>query len=130
MDGSLLDEEDENCSEVGESIKPLNAKLEDLQTCNDLVGKHGAALQRSIGEIQETEDSHLLLTKLKTVNEKSTLFRITANAMISVSININKIVLIILSFLPKYLIFSVIYKFCHVILVWQLAVLFQNLEIF
>lgn len=80
------DEEDENCSEAGESIKPLNAKLEDLQTCNDLVGKHGAALQRSIGELQETEDSQVLTSKLKAVNEKSTLFRITANAMISVSV--------------------------------------------
>ena len=83
----LPDEEDENCSEGGESIRPLNAKLEDLHTCNDLVGKHGAALQRSIGELQETEDTKLLIPKLKTVNEKSTLFRITANAMISVSIS-------------------------------------------
>lgn len=77
----LLDEEEE---EPFEDIKPLSSKLEDLQTCNDLVGKHGAALQRSIGELQEIEDQQALINKLKAVNEKATLFRITSNAMISV----------------------------------------------
>ncbi|EDO26725.1 predicted protein, partial [Nematostella vectensis] len=64
-------------------IKPLSSKLSDLQTCNDLVGKHGSALQRAIGELQEIEDNHTLFNKLKAVNEKATLFRITSNAMIS-----------------------------------------------
>ncbi|RMX53738.1 hypothetical protein pdam_00000317 [Pocillopora damicornis] len=77
------DEEEDTNSEKAENIKPLNAKLEDLQTCNDLVGKHGSALQRSIVELQEVEDNPALAAKLKFVNEKATLFRITANAMIS-----------------------------------------------
>jgi len=42
-------------------------------------------LQRSIVELQEVEDNPTLFAKLKFVNEKATLFRITANAMISVS---------------------------------------------
>ncbi|XP_020896123.1 oxysterol-binding protein 2 isoform X2 [Exaiptasia diaphana] len=74
---------DEEEEEPFEDIKPLSSKLEDLQTCNDLVGKHGAALQRSIGELQEIEDQQALINKLKAVNEKATLFRITSNAMIS-----------------------------------------------
>ncbi|KXJ06033.1 oxysterol-binding protein 1 [Exaiptasia diaphana] len=77
-------ESDEEEEEPFEDIKPLSSKLEDLQTCNDLVGKHGAALQRSIGELQEIEDQQALINKLKAVNEKATLFRITSNAMISV----------------------------------------------
>ena len=79
------DEDDECNSDQAENIKPLNVKLGDLQTCNDLVGKHGSALQRAIVELQEAEDNATLLSKLKFVNEKATLFRITSNAMISVS---------------------------------------------
>ena len=79
------DEEEDSNNDQAENIKPLNAKLDDLQTCNDLVGKHGSALQRAIVELQEVEDNPTLFTKLKFVNEKATLFRITANAMISVS---------------------------------------------
>jgi len=81
----FLDEEEDSNNDKAENIKPLNAKLDDLQTCNDLVGKHGSALQRSIVELQEVEDNPTLFAKLKFVNEKATLFRITANAMISVS---------------------------------------------
>lgn len=81
----LSDEEEDSNGDQAENIKPLNTKLDDLQTCNDLVGKHGSALQRAIVELQEVEDNPTLFTKLKFVNEKATLFRITANAMISVS---------------------------------------------
>ncbi|XP_015762433.1 PREDICTED: oxysterol-binding protein 1-like isoform X1 [Acropora digitifera] len=77
------DEEEDSNSDQAENIKPLNTKLDDLQTCNDLVSKHGSALQRAIVELQEVEDNPALLSKLKFVNEKATLFRITANAMIS-----------------------------------------------
>ena len=82
---NFLDEEEESNNDQAEDIKPLNTKLDDLQTCNDLVGKHGSALQRAVVELQEVEDNSTLFTKLKLVNEKATLFRITANAMISVS---------------------------------------------
>mgnify|MGYP000064299826 FL=1 len=82
---SFSDEEEDSNSDQAENIKPLNTKLDDLQTCNDLVSKHGSALQRAIVELQEVEDNPALLSKLKFVNEKATLFRITANAMISVS---------------------------------------------
>lgn len=81
----MADEDDDSSASGAGVIKPLSTKLEDLQTCNDLVGKHGAALQRAIADLQELEDDQALLVKVKSVNERSTLFRISANAMISVS---------------------------------------------
>ena len=84
----LDDEDDEDKNES--CTKPLSSKVDDLQTCNDLVAKHGTALQKAISELQDlnefqNEDSELA-KRLKVVNEKATLFRITSSAMISVSI--------------------------------------------
>ncbi|XP_041926759.1 oxysterol-binding protein 2-like isoform X1 [Alosa sapidissima] len=66
------------------ALKTLASKLEDLSTCNELIGKHGTALQRSLGEYEEfhtaTEGSS---DKLKAVNERAALFRITCNAMVN-----------------------------------------------
>lgn len=33
-------------SEVQSTLRTLNSKVEDLSTCNDLIVKHGSALQR------------------------------------------------------------------------------------
>lgn len=66
-------------------LKTLASKLDDLSTCNELIGKHGAALQRSLGELEELRASNDSTDKVKAVNERATLFRITSNAMISVS---------------------------------------------
>lgn len=55
-------------------------RLENLKTCYDLITKHGAALQRALGELESGED---LATKNKIVNERATLFRISSNAMIN-----------------------------------------------
>lgn len=45
-----------------------------------MITKHGAALQRALGELESGED---LATKNKIVNERATLFRISSNAMIN-----------------------------------------------
>lgn len=34
-------------SEVQSALRTLGSKVEDLSTCNDLISKHGSALQRS-----------------------------------------------------------------------------------
>lgn len=60
-------------------------KLGDLSTCNDLIAKHGAALQRSLNELDGLRIPYESSEKLKAVNERATLFRITSNAMINVS---------------------------------------------
>lgn len=70
-------------NEIQAVLKTLSAKLEDLNTCNELIIKHGAALQRSLSELEQLESSGDLVTKTKAVNERATLFRITANAMIN-----------------------------------------------
>jgi hypothetical protein len=72
-------------NDVQSVIKLLAARLEDLQTCSDLIAKHGAALQRSLSELESLDTAQDVPSKLKSVNERATLFRITSNAMINVS---------------------------------------------
>uniref|UniRef100_A0A3B4FUG9 Oxysterol-binding protein n=1 Tax=Pundamilia nyererei TaxID=303518 RepID=A0A3B4FUG9_9CICH len=64
-------------------LKTLASKLDDLSTCNELIGKHGAALQRSLSELEDLRGSTDSTDKVKAVNERATLFRITSNAMIN-----------------------------------------------
>jgi len=59
--------------------------MEDLNTCNDLIGKHGSALQRALTDIEQLEGGQELSSKIKMINERATMFRITSNAMINVS---------------------------------------------
>lgn len=72
-------------SELHHTLKNLSLKLDDLSTCNDLIAKHGAALQRSLTELDGLKIPSESGEKLKVVNERATLFRITSNAMINVS---------------------------------------------
>lgn len=65
-------------------LKTLANKLDDLSTCNELIGKHGAALQRSLNELEELRGCSDGSDRVKAVNERATLFRITSNAMINV----------------------------------------------
>uniref|UniRef100_A0A3B4A1X7 Oxysterol-binding protein n=1 Tax=Periophthalmus magnuspinnatus TaxID=409849 RepID=A0A3B4A1X7_9GOBI len=64
-------------------LKTLATKLDDLSTCNELIGKHGAALQRSLSELEDLRGTADSTDRVKTVNERATLFRITSNAMIN-----------------------------------------------
>lgn len=72
-------------SEIQGTLKILVSKLDDLSTCNDLIAKHGAALQRSLSELETLRVPLEGGEKIKAVNERATLFRITSNAMINVS---------------------------------------------
>lgn len=72
-------------SEIQGTLKILVSKLDDLSTCNDLIAKHGAALQRSLSELEGLKIPVEGGEKIKAVNERATLFRITSNAMINVS---------------------------------------------
>lgn len=64
-------------------VSTLASKLEDLNTCNDLIAKHGSALQKTLSELEQVSDPLDAASKLKAVNERATLFRITSNAMIN-----------------------------------------------
>uniref|UniRef100_A0A182LZ01 PH domain-containing protein n=1 Tax=Anopheles culicifacies TaxID=139723 RepID=A0A182LZ01_9DIPT len=61
-------------------VRELTVRLENLKTCYDLITKHGAALQRSLSELETGDD---LANKTKIVSERATLFRISSNAMIN-----------------------------------------------
>uniref|UniRef100_A0AAY4B2A1 Oxysterol-binding protein n=1 Tax=Denticeps clupeoides TaxID=299321 RepID=A0AAY4B2A1_9TELE len=65
------------------ALKTLASKLDDLGTCNELIGKHGVALQRSLSELEELQAPNDSGDKVKAVNERATLFRITCNAMVN-----------------------------------------------
>ncbi|XP_041276200.1 oxysterol-binding protein 1-like [Onychostruthus taczanowskii] len=63
-------------SELHGPLKTLSSKLEDLSTCNELIAKHGAALQRSLSELENLRLPADSGEKIKAVNERATLFRI------------------------------------------------------
>ncbi|XP_029430948.1 oxysterol-binding protein 1 isoform X2 [Rhinatrema bivittatum] len=65
------------------TLRTLSSKVEDLSTCNDLIAKHGTALQRSLSELETLKLPAESSEKIKQVNERATLFRITSNAMIN-----------------------------------------------
>ncbi|KAG7249309.1 hypothetical protein CRUP_002638, partial [Coryphaenoides rupestris] len=70
-------------SEVQSTLRMLGCKVEDLSTCNDLITKHGTALQRSLSELEGLSIQGPMGDKIKQVTERATLFRITSNAMIN-----------------------------------------------
>ncbi|OCT70303.1 hypothetical protein XELAEV_18037226mg [Xenopus laevis] len=70
-------------AEVHSTLRALSGKVEDLGTCNDLIAKHGTALQRSLNELEILRLPQDSSEKIKQVNERATLFRITSNAMIN-----------------------------------------------
>lgn len=90
----LSDEEEEEYQNNGNQkveaasvTKDLSKRLNDLQACNDLISKQGTALQRALTDLETLETpSPELAAKFKIVSERATLFRIAANAMISVRI--------------------------------------------
>ena len=84
--------------ELLNAIRGMAAKLENLQTCNDLIVKHGHALQRSVSELEAVTGTSSsgdkrsssgggldpsITPRMKNLNERATLFKITSNAMIN-----------------------------------------------
>ena len=80
--------------ELVSAVRSMSTKLEDLRTCNDLIAKHGHALQRSVGDLEtaagmketgekKQPDMADIQSKVKILNERATLFKITSNAMIN-----------------------------------------------
>ena len=79
-------------TELASTLRTLSAKLDDLSTCHELITKHGAGLQRALSDIEQCDSPQDLAptspqaaARLKSLNERATLFRITSNAMINVS---------------------------------------------
>jgi hypothetical protein len=72
-------------NDVQNVMKSLSSKLEDLQTCSEMIIKNGNNLQRSMTELESLGTVQEVSSKLKSVYERATLLRITSNAMINVS---------------------------------------------
>lgn len=70
--------------ELQNVLRTLNSKLEDIRTCSDLIQKHGLSLQRALVDVEQSESAADATAKMKPVNERATLFRITSTAMINV----------------------------------------------
>lgn len=77
-------------NELQNMVKTLTAKLEDMNTCNDLIAKHGSGLQRALTELESMDSPSEAGSKLKVINERATMFRITTNAMINVSFPVSQ----------------------------------------
>ncbi|XP_026284564.1 oxysterol-binding protein 1 isoform X2 [Frankliniella occidentalis] len=83
-DEIVLDDQSQSQeAELQNILKNLSARLEDLQTCNDLIVKHGSALQRSLSELETIDTATDVPSKIKAVNERATLFRITSATVIN-----------------------------------------------
>ncbi|CAH2230389.1 oxysterol-binding protein 1 [Pararge aegeria] len=69
---------DGESEDAGGIAREMGARFHDLRTCSELVARHGAALQRSLVdlEIPPTDTT-------KQVSERATLFRISCNAMMN-----------------------------------------------
>lgn len=73
-------------NELQSILKSLQAKLENLTTCADVVAKHGSALQRSLAELEQIDNPGEAISKSKAINERATLYRITSSAMTNASL--------------------------------------------
>jgi len=80
--GSIIQEK----LELDSTLRLMGTKLSDVRTCGDLITKHGTALQRALGELEQLESQAEAAARIKNVNERATLFRISSGAMINVSI--------------------------------------------
>lgn len=72
-------------SELLTVLRLLHVKLEDLSMCSDLIAKHGTALQRSLTDLEQLEGGSgpEVAARVRAVNERATLFRITSTAMMN-----------------------------------------------
>lgn len=71
--------------ELDSTLRLLSTKMSDVRTCGDLVTKHCIALQRALGELEQLDSQSEPAARIKNVNERATLFRISSGAMINVS---------------------------------------------
>lgn len=75
-----------NPEEWSTVIRKLEAQINDLETCTELIQKHWKALCKPLNELESNNgDIEMCQGKTKEVGERATLFRISTNAMVNVS---------------------------------------------
>lgn len=80
-DEELESAKDEEIDYQG-SLRQLTSKLDDMNTCNDLIEKHFANLQRALSDLEKNPEQDTA-ARSKIISERATLFKITSNAMIN-----------------------------------------------
>ncbi|CAE1277747.1 OSBP [Acanthosepion pharaonis] len=84
LESDSEDEENQpDKNELVNTVNALSARFEDLNTCNDLIVKQGAAFQRALNEHEHVDNTADSTSKIKAINERATLFRIASNAMLN-----------------------------------------------
>ncbi|CAH0391656.1 unnamed protein product [Bemisia tabaci] len=79
-------DEEDNYDEVTETaFKSLENLLDELQTSNELIVRHGEALQKALSKLTSSENQKDITTQIKSIRERATLFRITSTTMINTS---------------------------------------------
>ena len=82
----FFSDEEDNYDEVTETaFKSLENLLDELQTSNELIVRHGEALQKALSKLTSSENQKDITTQIKSIRERATLFRITSTTMINVS---------------------------------------------
>ncbi|XP_019871821.2 oxysterol-binding protein 1 isoform X2 [Aethina tumida] len=82
-DDDEADEGSGNVEDWSSVVRKLEAQLNDLQTCSDLIHKHWKCLVKPLNEIETNSDPETIQGKGKEIGERATLFRISTNAMIN-----------------------------------------------
>lgn len=72
-------------SQLLQKIDTLGSQIENLQTCYDLIVKHGNDLVKSLSQIEKMETLEEAMAEVKDINKQASLFRVTSNAMINSS---------------------------------------------
>ncbi|KAK2720637.1 oxysterol-binding protein 1-like isoform X2 [Artemia franciscana] len=72
---------------IDEMIKSLTSKFNDVQTCTELLTRHYTALTKAIADTEPTistasEKPQEVTAKIKALNERSALFRLTSGAVL------------------------------------------------
>ena len=71
--------------ELQNTLKTLGGKIDDLRASYELICKHGSSLQKLLVDVEQVENASDLASKVKPINERATVFRVTSAAMINVS---------------------------------------------
>jgi hypothetical protein len=78
-----LESEEDEMQETDKIDVQSTLKLDELRTCGELVTKHGSSLQRTLDELEKADSAGDITSRIKSTNERATLFKIASSAMIN-----------------------------------------------
>lgn len=72
-------------NDVESFLTAMARRLEDLSSCQALVARQGDSLTKALTDLESSRDPGDTATRIRAINEKATVFRVAASAMINVS---------------------------------------------